>query len=155
MPSTAGSHGDHQDPGHEAWAVIAELFFGGSVHDRFHEAGESIGVNPPGLKALLSLEPGQPKPMRVLAAEWRCDPSWVTSLVDGLEERGLVERQILPTDRRVKTVALTASGAEAKAAALLALSQPPPEIEALSHADKVALRDIFRRVGVVAAPALP
>ena len=42
--------------------------------------------------------------MRHLASLLKCDPSNVTFLVDRLEERGLVERQTDPADRRVKLV---------------------------------------------------
>ena len=55
----------------------------------------------------MSIQPDESKPMKVLAAQWRCDASYVTSLVDGLEQRGLVERRLHPTDRRAKTIALT------------------------------------------------
>jgi len=56
--------------------------------------------------------------MRTLADRWRCDASWVTSLVDSLEERNLVERHVVPTDRRVKTIVLTDAGAKAREAAV-------------------------------------
>ena len=134
------------DPAREAWSRIADLFFSGDVHERFHDACGAIDVTPPALKALLSLEEGEAKAMRALAGEWRCDASWVTSLVDSLEERGLVERRILPTDRRVKTVVLTTAGAEAKVKALDTLHQPPPRIARLSRAQQVALRDALAAI---------
>jgi len=43
-----------------------------------------------------------------------------------VEERGYVERLVLPTDRRVKLVHITALGEEAKARALACLHEPPP-----------------------------
>jgi len=134
------------DPAREAWAIIAGMFFGDEVHQRFHEACEAIGVTPPALKALMSLQPGEPQPMRVLASAWRCDASWVTSLVDSLEERDLVERRILPNDRRVKTVVLTPAGVEAKVKALDVLHQPPPRITALPRAQQEALREALRAI---------
>ena len=48
--------------------------------------------------------------MRALAEAWHCDASNVTWLVDQLESRHLVERQVSTTDRRVKTVVLTDAG---------------------------------------------
>jgi DNA-binding MarR family transcriptional regulator len=45
-----------------------------------------------------------------LAERLQCDPSNVTFLVDRLEERGLVERVAVATDRRVKAIALTTAG---------------------------------------------
>src|SRR6266850_7131283 len=88
----------------EAWECIADLWFSDENHDRFHTACEAADVSPPQLKALLSMERGVPQPMRTLAENWRCDASWVTGIVGGLEERGYAERQGHPTDRRVKVV---------------------------------------------------
>src|SRR5215207_7088302 len=48
---------------------------------------------------------------RELAGRLRCDPSWVTSLADDLERRGLAERTADPSDRRVKVLRLTGEGA--------------------------------------------
>ncbi len=134
------------DPAREAWAAIADLFFGDEGHDRFHDAGDAVELSPPALKALLSLDPGEAKPMRVLAGQWRCDASWVTSLADTLEERGFVERRILPADRRVKTIVLTDAGAKAKERALERLHQPPAAIAALSATEQRQLRDLLRKV---------
>jgi len=134
------------DPGREAWAIIAELFFGTEMTTRFHAACERIGVTPPALKALLSLDPAEPKPMRALACEWHCDASWVTSLVDSLEEAGLVSRQILPADRRVKTIVLTKKGVSAKSKALDVLNEPPARLMELSRKDQEALCDLLGRL---------
>ena len=38
------------------------------------------------------------------------DPSWMTTVVDGLESRGLATRRATPGDRRVKVVEVTESG---------------------------------------------
>jgi len=119
---------------------------GDENHDRFHSACDAINVGPPALKMLLSMEPGVGTPMRVFADRLRCDASWVTSLVDGLEELGLVERRILPTDRRVKTVAITKAGLAAQAKALAVLHKAPESMRALSVAEQRQLRDLLRKV---------
>ncbi len=51
----------------------------------------------------------KPTPMRELADQLHCDRSYITSLADKLEERGLVKR-IPGEDRRVKLLALTDEG---------------------------------------------
>ena len=102
----------------EAWRCVAELWFSDETLDRFRSACQSVDLTPPQLKALVSLEPEQAQPMRALAEGWKCDASWVTGIVDGLEERGYVQRQSHPTDRRVKVVAITPLGEKAKAGAL-------------------------------------
>ena len=61
-----------------------------------------------------------------------CDASWVTSLVDDLEDPGFVERQGSTTDRRVKLVRLTDKGLAARSVALDILHTPPPALERLS-----------------------
>jgi DNA-binding MarR family transcriptional regulator len=99
------------------------------------------------LKALLSLLPGQAQPMRALAENWRCDASWVTGIVDGLEERGYVERRPHPTDRRVKVVTITALGEKAKGKALERLHEPPESLtRALTQNEQRTLRDLLRKV---------
>lgn len=59
---------------------------------------------------LWQLSPGVPVSRVALAERLQCDPSNVTFLVDRLEERGLVERVAVATDRRVKAIALTTAG---------------------------------------------
>jgi DNA-binding MarR family transcriptional regulator len=39
-----------------------------------------------------------------------CDASTLTGIADRLEERGLIQRQVDPADRRVKLLALTPTG---------------------------------------------
>ena len=41
-----------------------------------------------------------------------CDASTLTGIADRLEERGLIQRETDPADRRVKLLALTATGRE-------------------------------------------
>jgi DNA-binding MarR family transcriptional regulator len=130
----------------EAWQCVAELWFGDENHDRFHDACAAADVSPPQLKALLSMERGVAQPMRALAESWRCDASWVTGIVDGLEERGYAERRPHPTDRRVKVVEITALGEKARARALERLHEPPASLLALSPEELRLLRDLLRKV---------
>jgi DNA-binding MarR family transcriptional regulator len=130
----------------EAWQYVAELFMSPETQQRFHAACEAADVSPPQLKALLSMEPGISQPMRALAEVWRCDASWVTGIVDGLEERGYVERQPYATDRRVKVVAITPLGEKAKARALERLYEPPPSLNELTPAEQAQLRDLLAKV---------
>jgi DNA-binding MarR family transcriptional regulator len=125
---------------------MAEMMFNDANQDRFHGACAVADLTPPLLKALLSLDPGQAVPMSVLAKGWRCDASWVTGIVDGLEQRGYVQRRVPDTDRRVKVVEITATGEAAKAKALQVLFDPPAAITSLNRKDQVALRDLIRKV---------
>ena len=140
------SDGDAEQPGQEAWCLLAEMVFSRENQARFAEACGAANLTPPLLKALLSLDAEAVEPMRALAKGWGCDASWVTGIVDGLEERGYVERRVLATDRRVKVVKVTALGEKAKARALERLQEAPASITALSLSDQTALRDLLRKV---------
>lgn len=133
-------------PAREAWGYLAALWFSDELHDSFHAACAAADVSPPMLKALLSMEPGEAKPMRALATSWRCDASWVTGIVDGLEEKGYARRLPFPSDRRVKVVEITAAGHKAKQRALDRLQKPPSSLLALAVEDQMALRDLLRKM---------
>ena len=132
--------------GREAWRAILGLLFDGQAQGRMAAACRSIGISPGLMKTLFRLEPGQGVPMRDLADFWGCDASYVTSLADALEERGLVARRPHPTDRRVKMIALTEEGIEARKRAFEVLHEPPPSFGALTAAEQRQLRDLLRKV---------
>src|SRR5216110_3367969 len=98
----------------EAWRTMLDVFFSGHVSQRMQQACTALGIAPGVLKLLLKLELGVGVPMRDLADRWGFDASYVTSLADALEERGLVERRPHPTDRRVKMLAITRKGVQAR-----------------------------------------
>lgn len=133
-------------PGSEAWACIVQLFRSADNERRFVGIAESLGLTPRMLGGLLHLRPGQAMPMRTMVQEWHCDPSWVTTIVDELEQRGLVDRRNDLRDRRTKSVVLTELGEKSRAGAIELLSVPPPAIASLPVADQVALRDLMRKV---------
>jgi DNA-binding MarR family transcriptional regulator len=132
------------DPACEAWRAITNLFI--ARKREFPNIAAEFGLNPGAMNALLSLEPGEPKPMGALADAWKCDASNVTWLVDRLEERGLVERVPQPTDRRVRTVALTRKGQKLRALIEERFFEPPEELRALSANDLTTLRRILHKI---------
>ena len=134
------------DVAREAWGYVADIWFGDENHDRFHDACAAADISPPQLKALLSMAPGQAQSMRSLADSWRCDASWVTGIVDGLEERGYAVRRPHPTDRRIKVVEITPLGEKAKQRALDRLHEPPPSFANLTVAEQRQLRDLLKKV---------
>src|SRR2546426_1603261 len=75
---------------------------------------QRLGLTPGHMKLLMQLEQGSGRAMGSLAQSFQCDASTMTWLVDRLEERGLVERRMLPADRRVKAVVLTPLGVRTK-----------------------------------------
>lgn len=86
----------------------------------------------------------RPRAMRELAAEMHYDASTITSLVDRLEERGLVRRDPHPTDRRVKQVTLTRTGKEAQARTEMRLCERLPILDRLTVDQQRMLLEILR-----------
>src|SRR5205823_11169463 len=105
-----------------------------------------LGLTPGHLKLMLQLEEGEARPMGSLAQGLQCDASTMTWLVDRLEERGFVERRMLPADRRVKAVGLTALGVETKAKLLERLYQPPAELLAMDRSSLDGLKDALTKI---------
>jgi DNA-binding MarR family transcriptional regulator len=132
--------------GRDAWRLLHEIFFSGAVRHRLHDASASIGVSPGLMKALFFLEPDASVRMGDLAEHMSCDASYVTSLADALEERGLAERRPHPTDRRVKTLVLSPAGVAAKQQLFDLLYEPPPELDVLDPDEQRQLRDLLRKV---------
>jgi DNA-binding MarR family transcriptional regulator len=145
-PRMSYSRGMGERAGQEAWRSMLDLLFSGQVHGCMQKACGAVGLSPGAMKTLFKLEPGAGIPMRDLADHWGFDASYVTSLADALEERGLVERRPHPTDRRVKMLVLTDKGVEARERARQLLDEPPPSFAALTVAERRQLRDLVRKV---------
>ncbi len=129
-----------------AWDVLYRLVYEGEGQRRFHQACDVTGLTPSVVKTLLQLRDPQALSMGELAERFHCDPSYVTSLVDALEAAGLGERQLRPTDRRVREVALTELGAKTLQRVREILGEPPESLAALSVEELDVLHDLVARV---------
>jgi DNA-binding MarR family transcriptional regulator len=87
-----------------------------------------------------------PQSRRTLAARLHCDPSNVTLLVDRLEVRGLVESRPDGKDRRVKAIALTPTGRQARDR-LVATTADSPTFAKLSQTERRQLAQLLTRCG--------
>ena len=123
----------------EAWRLMVGLVY----PPRFLEIARKLGLTPPGLGALKLLD--QPRTMSEIAGFLHCDPSNVTGIVDGLEQKGLVERRPSERDRRVKLIDLTAEGRRLRGRLTREMEKPPAWLESLSEADQRTLRDLLAR----------
>ncbi len=83
--------------------------------------------------------------MREIGDRLSCDASFVTGMVDRLEEEGLLERRADPGDRRVTLIALTDKGAAMREQALEALYEPPPEFAALDEQELEQLSRLLQK----------
>jgi DNA-binding MarR family transcriptional regulator len=104
------------------------------------------GLTPNDSRALFSLDLQIGRSMRSLADEWQCDPSYATSIVDRLEALGLVARQVVSHDRRIKLVMLTRRGHKTRRDLLKEFHRPPAEFAALDRADLEALARVLARM---------
>jgi DNA-binding MarR family transcriptional regulator len=111
-------------------------------HQLMHESGLTGGP----MKALRFLPLTGALPMRQLAGRMGCDNSYVTSLVDTLEERGLADRQAHPTDRRIKVIALTEAGRQLAERVQRAHTTPPAAFSRLSEAEAATLCELLRKL---------
>ncbi len=88
----------------------------------------------------------RPMPQREAALQLGYDPSNITALADALEAKGLVERRLDPSDRRVKTLARTAEGERLARALDESLSHPPESLNRLSPAEQEELLHLLSKV---------
>src|SRR5947209_4114754 len=116
----------------DVWRLMAECSM--AQFGRATEMLQPLGLTPGHVKLMMKLEEGEGRAMGSLAQSFHCDASTMTWLVDRLEERGLVERRMLPSDRRVKAVALTPRGAAMKGQLMERVFEPPDELLTLDLA---------------------
>jgi MarR family transcriptional regulator, organic hydroperoxide resistance regulator len=117
--------------------------------DRFVRISAELDLSPGDVRTLLTLDDEEGRPMGELARLWRCDASYVTAMVDRLEQRGLVERRSARPDRRVKQATLTADGTRMRSAVLTRLHELPPELLELDQATLVIVRDALSRLEAI------
>jgi DNA-binding MarR family transcriptional regulator len=129
-----------------AWRAVQEIQLHGEGQNRLARVCEQHDLAPSSVKALLRLSGSRPTAMRELAAAFACDASYITAVVDALEERGLARREPHPTDRRVRTVVLTETGLRVAASVLDLMSEPPRSIAVLSEDEQCQLADLLERV---------
>src|ERR1700712_1733990 len=129
-----------------AWRAVQEIQLHGEGQNRLAKACAHHDLAPSSVKALLRLSGSKPTAMRELATAFACDASYITAVVDALEERGLATREPHPTDRRVRTVVLTAHGRDVSASLLDLLSEPPAAMSALTADEQRQLADLLEKM---------
>lgn len=141
------------DPVVAAWQGVMQLAgWGRDRIPRFPAVAMELGFAPKQMGVIWRLEPGMEMPMRQLGESLFCEASYMTDLVDRLEERGLIERRPSPSDRRVKLVALTPEGELMRKRAMEKLLDPPEELKSLSPEDVDTLVEILGRALAAATP---
>jgi DNA-binding MarR family transcriptional regulator len=97
----------------------------------------------------------EPMSMRGLAERLGIDASYVTAIADQLEERGLIERRPHPTDRRIKSLALTPEGRRFRVQILGELWTTVPTLDGLTVDERRELRRLFEKSAEAPAPGDP
>jgi DNA-binding MarR family transcriptional regulator len=136
----------------EAWSCVFRLMVSEANQLRIGGICDRFGITKGQMRALATMGPGPARPMKELAVEWHCDASYVTVLVDDLEQRGWVERQAHPDDRRSRVVGLTAEGERVRHDLLERLSEPPAFFSVLDGDEQRTMRDILRKLLAAAEP---
>jgi DNA-binding MarR family transcriptional regulator len=133
----------------EAWRLMLELFF--AHRGQMLAVAQEFGLAPQQAFALQRLQPDEPMKLSDLAQALHCDNSSVTGIADRLEKAGLAERQAHPTDRRVKTLALTERGKVIRQLYKDRIGKAPEAMHNLSDADAAILVEILSRATSPAA----
>jgi MarR family transcriptional regulator, organic hydroperoxide resistance regulator len=96
------------------------------------------------MKALTTLD--KPMAMKELGKRMHCDPSFVTSVADMLEKRGLARREAHPDDRRIKNLVLTGTGSKLKRRLEAELSARMPWSCGLTDDEREQLLALIRKM---------
>jgi DNA-binding MarR family transcriptional regulator len=87
----------------------------------------------------------EPMSMGALGERLGIDASYVTTIADQLEDRGLIQRQAHPKDRRVKSLALTAEGRRQRERLVDELWSDGSVLEGLTPAERAELRRLLTK----------
>jgi DNA-binding MarR family transcriptional regulator len=127
----------------EAWRLMLDLFL--AHRGQMLSIAQEFGLAPQQAFALQHLQPDEPIKLSDLAQALRCDNSSVTGIADRLEKAGLAERQAHPTDRRVKTLALTERGMVIRKLYKERIGTAPEAVQNLTDEDAAILVEILSR----------
>ena len=102
-------------------------------------------------RALFLLD--SPRSMSELAADIRCDASYITLVTNHLEDEGLVERHLDPRDQRVKRLVITPKGRRVRHELQYRAEQDLPAAAGLTKAQQQTLRDLLATLAAQASKA--
>jgi MarR family transcriptional regulator, organic hydroperoxide resistance regulator len=130
----------------DAFERLRRIAFEGEHVERMTALGVRMKLSPGVIKTLMRLAKADGVSMGDMARGIGCDPSYITALVDDLDERGLARREPAPYDRRVKIIVLTDAGRALATEIDAVLSVPPAGFGALTPSELTQLRDLLDKV---------
>lgn len=117
------------------------------LKSEFARAVAPLGLEPPHVGLLAALQATGPVSQSEMARLFAVSGAHMVQLVDELEERGLVERRRLPTDRRAQLLHLLPGATDKLERALpLAAAAVATRLEALTDAQAARLLSLLRRL---------
>jgi DNA-binding MarR family transcriptional regulator len=125
--------------------LLAQL--GAHAAQRFADRIAELGLAPPqtGLLRVVAMRPGQSQ--QAIANQLGTPPSRLVAMVDGLEQRGLVERRRNPDDRRHHALYLTDAGAKfMEQLAVIGREHEEAMCAGLDTAERAQLLGLLRRM---------
>jgi DNA-binding MarR family transcriptional regulator len=137
----------------DAFDRLRRIATEGEHMERMSALGVRTKLSPGVIKTLMRLSRADGVSMGEMARGIGCDPSYITALVDDLDERGLARREPAPDDRRVKIIVLTDEGRALGEEIWSVLAVPPASFSTLSRAELTQLRDLLDRV-IAADPGI-
>jgi MarR family transcriptional regulator, organic hydroperoxide resistance regulator len=129
-------------PAEELFDTLAEL--GNHMKAHFDRVVQPLGLPAPCAKALLMIEGAAS--MKELGLRIHCDGSFVTSIADALEERGLARREIDHQDRRIKNLVLTRKGTELRTRLMNELFADFPGLPNLTESERDSFLALLRKM---------
>jgi DNA-binding MarR family transcriptional regulator len=133
---------DPDEAARAAWASMSDLVLD---NERRHEVSDAVGLPFSRVRAIKRIAV-KPMTLGELARALTVDPPNCTPIVDDLVERGLVERQANPADRRSTLVVATAAGHRVAKKVKQLWERPPAALLELSPDELGALADLLARV---------
>jgi len=120
---------------------------GYTVSRRFHEVLRPLELEPGEFALLRAISASEGEAQNALAERLHISPSWMVTIVDELEKRGLLERRPHARDRRVRNLHLTAAGKKLLKRAEKQAEQFDRQVaEQLDEAELRRLLDLLDRV---------
>lgn len=126
--------------------LLKRSFLG--LEELHREHLDPFGISGRELSILLLLEAREPESQQETAARLGVDRTTMVALLDGLEAKGLVARQVDPNDRRRNVVALTDRGRRTLDEAVEASDAAEAELLGpLDESEQAEFRTLLARVG--------
>ena len=129
-------------PAGQLYDTLAELSNHMKAH--FNRVVQPFGLPAPCAKALCLIEGSIS--MKELGSRIHCDGSFVTSIADALEERGLVRRETDHDDRRIKNLVLTRKGTELRSRLMHELFDDFPGMRNLTDSERDSFLGLLRKM---------